>query len=250
MDLNDYTKDWNTISLKELDDVALTKRVDEKFVLPRSLLLPLLEQMKSSYRILQIDGRRVFNYRTIYFDTPNYQFYLDHHNGRVHRMKVRKREYMDSGLKFYEIKNKLPGEGTDKQRLVIQEMSDTLTDKHLGMIRNERFFDAKLERKLSNNFRRMTFAQSDTHERITIDTNISFEANGQTASIPEVVILELKQPRYDVTSDMVKILKEMRIYPASFSKYVMGVVLLDLHPKQNAFKPQKLLVKKMKASVS
>lgn len=245
IDLNDYTKDWGTVSLKELTDVALTKRMDKKYVLSRSQLLSLLDQMKKNYKILEIDNNRVFQYRTVYFDTPNFQFYLDHHNRRVRRKKVRFRKYVDSGLKFYEIKNKLPGQETDKKRFVIDEMPDELSSKQYDRIENERFKGIRLEMKLTNQFYRMTFAQIDTHERITIDTNIEFQAGQKHAEIPNVVILELKQPRYDVTSDMVQILKKMRIYPDSFSKYVMGVVLLDLHQKQNEFKPQILKINKL-----
>lgn len=245
IDLNEYTEDWGKVSLKDLSEVALTKRVDNKYVFSRSQLIPLLAQMKKSYKILEINNNRHFQYRTIYFDTPNFQFYLDHHNRRVKRKKVRMREYVDSGLKFYEIKNKLPGQETDKKRFVIDQLADELSSKHYKRIENERFRGLILEKKLTNQFNRMTFAQIDTHERITIDTNIEFLADKKYAEIPNVVVLELKQPRYDVTSDMVQILKKMRIYPDSFSKYVMGVVLLDLHQKQNEFKPQKLKINKL-----
>ena len=66
IDLNDYTKDWGTVSLKELTDVALTKRMDKKYVLSRSQLLSLLDQMKKNYKILEIDNNRVFQYRTLF----------------------------------------------------------------------------------------------------------------------------------------------------------------------------------------
>ena len=32
------------------------------------------------YSVLDIDGRRAFNYVTTYFDTTDFQFYRDHHN--------------------------------------------------------------------------------------------------------------------------------------------------------------------------
>ncbi len=247
MDYNAYTSDWQTIFLKELGKVALTKRMDTKYILNSRQLLELLDQMKANYSILEIDHNRVFQYYTTYFDTPNFQFYLDHHNRRIVRMKVRMREYVDSGLKYYEIKNKLPGQETDKQRLVIHEMTETLSEAQYEMIKNKRFQHIKLEKKLINRFSRMTFAQIHSKERITIDTDINFESGDRYTSIPDIVILELKQPRFDVTSDLVRALKKMRIHPTSFSKYVMGIVSLNLHPKQNEFKPQKLKIKKLQS---
>jgi hypothetical protein len=242
IDLNEYTSDWETITLNDLDSVALYKRIDTKYFLNGDQLIQLMDLIKDNHKILQIDQTRVFNYNTNYFDTVDFQFYTDHHNGFLNRIKVRQREYTNSGLKFYEIKRKLPGEQTEKIRIFIDHLSEQLSTDQYQMIDYKRLRNRPLEIKLSNIFDRMTLTSHNLEERITIDTNIAFISQGEKVTLPDVVILELKQPRFDVTNIVVQTLKKMRIYPNSFSKYTIGVALLNLHSKQNQFKPQLLKI--------
>jgi hypothetical protein len=201
-----------------------------------------MDLIKDNHKILQIDQTRVFNYNTNYFDTVDFQFYTDHHNGFLNRIKVRQREYINSGLKFYEIKRKLPGEQTEKIRIFIDHLSEQLSTDQYQMIDYKRLRNRPLEIKLSNIFDRMTLTSHNLEERITIDTNITFINEEQKEILSDVVILELKQPRFDVNNLIVQTLKKMRIYPNSFSKYTIGVALLNLHRKQNQFKPQLLKI--------
>lgn len=208
VDLNAYTLDWETVNLQELDSVALYKRIDTKYVLTMDELFKLIDIIKVSHKILEIDQTRVFTYLTNYFDTSDFQFYTDHHNGFVNRIKVRQREYTNSGLKFYEIKRKLPGEQTAKIRISIAQMSQQLPEDQYQMIDYKRLRNRPLEIKMSNTFDRMTLTSRNLEERITIDTNIKFTSDGKNASLPDVVILELKQPIYDVTNPLVQTLKK------------------------------------------
>lgn len=242
IDLNTYTSDWETITLSELESVALYKRIDTKYMLNLDQLYQLLDLIRIHHKILQINQTRVFKYLTNYFDTSDFQFYTDHHNGFLNRIKVRQREYTNSGLKFYEIKRKLPGEQTDKIRVSIDQMNQQLTTSQYQMIDYKRLRNRPLEVKMSNTFDRMTLTSHNLEERITIDTNITFKSEGEKITLPDMVILELKQPRFDVTNLIVQSLKKMRIYPNSFSKYTIGVALLNLHQKQNQFKPQLLKI--------
>ena len=56
--------------------------------------------------ILEIEGHRIFTYDNNYFDTKDLQFYFNHHNGYVHRIKVRSRKYVETNTSFFEIKRK------------------------------------------------------------------------------------------------------------------------------------------------
>lgn len=240
--LEEIISHWSTVSLSELDAVALTRRIDTKFVIPVDQLPELLEIIQQDHKVLEIDGKRIFEYSTIYFDTPDFQFYMDHHNGYVHRMKVRKREYVESGIRFFEIKRKLPGDQTDKTRVPIFDMTDELTEEQYALVNYKKLNGRLLEKKLSNSFKRITLTHIHLQERVTIDTDIRFMEGDQEVHLPNIAILELKQPRYDVASSMVQILKKRRIYPSSFSKYATGVVMLNLHRKQNQFKSQKMKI--------
>ena len=93
-----------SLSLEELDRVRLLNRVDTKFLFPVSFLEGLLEETRNDYRILEIDGRRSFGYESLYFDTPGFDFYRQHHQGKPGRIKVRYRKYVDSGLVCFELK--------------------------------------------------------------------------------------------------------------------------------------------------
>ena len=85
--------DFNSISLEDLDKVQLLNRKDTKFVFTQNSLAQLLDKLKSFYRILEIDGVRTFKYDNTYFDTEEFQFYIQHHNESRRRFKVRYRKY-------------------------------------------------------------------------------------------------------------------------------------------------------------
>ena len=98
---------FKPISLDEMNSVALMKRTDTKFVININYLPVVLNTLLKTYQILEIEGRRIMNYSSLYFDTEDFKFYLDHHNGRVNRTKIRQRKYVDSDLTFLEIKKKI-----------------------------------------------------------------------------------------------------------------------------------------------
>ena len=85
-----------------MDGVKLLSRSDTKFAFSVSILKDLMDRLNPFYNVLEIDGKRKHDYKSLYFDTENRKFYNDHHNQRVNRHKVRYREYVDSGLVFLE----------------------------------------------------------------------------------------------------------------------------------------------------
>ena len=98
--------DFSSISLKEMDGVKLMSRMDTKFVFKLEKLPSLLEKMTPFYRVLEINGKFIHDYKSLYFDTNARKFYIDHHNSRVNRNKIRFREYVENGLTFLEVKIK------------------------------------------------------------------------------------------------------------------------------------------------
>lgn len=246
INLEQYTSDWETVSLQDLDAVSLLKRVDTKYVISIRQLEKLLQKVKGEYKILEIDGKRNFKYHTTYFDTPDFDFFLDHHNGLFRRTKVRFRKYVDSDLVFYEVKRKMPSDVTEKTRERVVDIQNQITSEQYKMVDKDRTRNKKLDVKVSNIFNRMTLTQPGLNERVTIDTQLNFFTDDDEITIPEIAIVEVKQPRFNFDSPIVKALREIRQFPESFSKYVMSVVLLELHEKYNRFKPQLLLIDKMR----
>src|SRR5699024_11402616 len=55
---------------------------------------------------MEINGLRSFQYRSTYFDPPDFEQYRAHRQGRRRRYKVRARTYVESKLCMFEIKTK------------------------------------------------------------------------------------------------------------------------------------------------
>ena len=240
-----YLALFEPVSLAQLDSVELQNRIDAKYLLTTSQLISLLQAISSEQYILEIDGRRLFNYQTIYFDTPDFQFYRDHHNGCVNRVKVRSREYMESHLCFYEIKRKLYGTRTDKQRKRIEDIYHEVPDDDYALIQYKRLQNKPIEKKLTNRFKRITLTNKKFTERITIDIEIEFNNGKQVIGLPELVVVEVKQGKTDVFSPTIQVLKSLHVHESSFSKYAIGVSMLEPEIKHNNFKPILLSIKKL-----
>jgi hypothetical protein len=236
---------FESVTLKQLDSVKLQNRMDTKYILSKAQLVLLLEGIKEEQFVLEIDNTRVFNYKTIYFDTPDFQFYKDHHNGCVNRIKVRSREYVESNLSFYEIKRKLFGIRTDKQRKIIPAIYHEVPLEDYNLIQYKRLNNKPIEKKLTNHFKRITLTNKKFTERITIDLEIGFDNGKKQIQLSELVVIEVKQGKADVFSNTIQMLKKLRVHESSFSKYVIGVSLLEENIKHNNFKPILLKLNKI-----
>ena len=113
-----------------MDGVKLMSRMDTKFVFKIEKLPSLLEKMTPFYRVLEINGKFIHDYKSLYFDTNARKFYIDHHNSRVNRNKIRFREYVDTGLTFLEVKLKNNKGRTIKKRMKVDAISKELSKKH------------------------------------------------------------------------------------------------------------------------
>jgi hypothetical protein len=86
------------IGLEALDAAAaLRRRFDTKYLLRREAVGELLERLRATHRVLEIDGLRGFRYWTTYFDTAGLATFRDHVQGRRRRVKARVRRYVESG---------------------------------------------------------------------------------------------------------------------------------------------------------
>ena len=125
--LNNTTQ-FSPISLKNMDEVKLMNRSDTKFTFSVQKLPILLEKLVPFYDVLEINGKRLHSYKSLYFDTDSRKFYNDHHNRRVNRHKIRFREYVDSGLVFLEVKCKNNKGKTIKKRMKVDKIPNTLSN--------------------------------------------------------------------------------------------------------------------------
>ncbi len=237
---------FEPISLAEMDGVKLQDRVDTKYVFAEERLDEVLQAMLPDYRLLEVQGVRGTQYRSLYFDTPDLQHYQAHHNKRTFRSKVRFREYLGSGLVFLEVKRKTGRGRTDKKRLRVEAIPDVLSPEQQAFVAKASRSDVPVQATLWNHFTRYTFVNKSAPERLTMDVGLRYSVAGEERELGNIVIAELKQERADRTSPFVRIMRQ-RVFAASgMSKYCVGMLLLDQNVKHNAFKEVLLKLRKLR----
>ena len=236
---------FDKISLDEMNGVSLMKRVDTKFILTESQLSEILFQIQEDYKILEIDGERLMEYSTLYFDTQNKICYKDHHNGKAKRFKIRMRKYLVSDICFLEIKKKNNLGITNKTRTRIKDFETILSSQSKEFISDSQINNLLLEPVLYNNFNRMTLVNKYFSERVTIDTNLSFRLEGKEKKLDKLIVIEIKQEGKRLNTTINKALKSMSILPTNFSKYCIGITNTLDNIKSNRFKEINLKINKL-----
>ena len=189
-----------------MDSVKLLNRTDTKFVIPKGLFTKVLPDLKDFYKVLEIKNKRVAQYKTLYFDTDEFDFYTHHHNGWPNRYKVRMRKYIDSGLCYLEIKNKKKGR-TIKKRIQIADFEEEMSETSLQFISDVIPNDILLVKKLWNSFNRITLVNKTDKERLTLDIGLGFQRNEKNISLENVIIGEVKQEKVNRKSPFMKLIK-------------------------------------------
>ncbi len=246
--LQDALARFSTISLREMDAVALQSRMDTKYLLAAARLPALLHELAREYRLLEVNGVRGGLYRTLYFDTPGLQAYYDHHNGRTFRCKVRLREYTSSGACFLEVKSRTGRGGTEKRRIPVPGMADALTAGQLAFVAGACDLGPELMPTLWNEFTRYTLVHAERIERITLDTGLFFHREEREARLTGVCVAELKEGRTGHGSPFAALMRALPSPPMNFSKYCIGTVLLRPGIKYNQFKPALLRAERLAAA--
>jgi len=238
---------FSPISLKEMEGVELMNRTDTKFVVSLDQLLSILEEVKNTYRVLEVNDIRFSHYETLYYDTDEFLFYTRHHNGKKNRWKIRKRSYVDSAVSFLELKFKSNRGRTQKQRTGIPEFGTELNGDEEKFIGHKAGIDFHLSPQVKNNFTRVTLVEPSLPERITIDLKLSFEWNNILRELKQIVIIEVKQEKRNRLSPFLQALKKRHIREESISKYCLGVAMLVPFVKKNIFKGKLIKVNKLES---
>jgi hypothetical protein len=236
---------FDPIHLNEMKSVELMNRVDTKFVFRRSILADILVDLSDGYKVLDIEGVRMNSYSTQYFDSEGYRFYLDHHNGKGKRYKVRIRNYKNSGLYFLEVKNKWKGR-TKKSRIRVADFEDELSKGSTEFVTAAIGTEMDLKSKFWNRFDRITLVNKLEKERLTLDVNLGFKINDYHEFYDHFVVAELKQERINRNSLFYQLMKKNGIRNNSFSKYCIGAISINSDLKYNRFKRHLRLIDKLK----
>ena len=239
------TTQFSPISLKNMDEVKLMNRSDTKFTFSVQKLPILLEKLVPFYDVLEINGKRLHSYKSLYFDTDDRKFYNDHHNRRVNRHKIRFREYEDSGLIFLEVKCKNNKGKTIKKRMKVNKIPNTLSNDHQRYVTNIMGYSLPVSSKQWINFNRVTLVHKKQKERLTIDVNLNYSDGIANGDLGKVIIAEVKQERMSRSSDFIRIAKDLKIYPMRLSKYCFTTMQIDHSLKKNRFKEKQIFINKI-----
>ena len=101
------------------------------------------------------------------------------------------------------------------------------------------------------NYQRISLANENLKERLTLDLNINFASKLKHAkaddsfTLTDFFIAELKQEKLNRNSPFYRLMREMSFRSGGFSKYCMGQSLTNnKHIKSNRFKKNLIRLKK------
>ena len=245
---SDLLESFAPIGLDGTMTVKFMSRIDTKYLFPIGKLPYLLRNVQPFYHILEISQQREFNYKTVYFDTPDLLFYRQHVTGKLNRDKVRVRTYEANSLTFLEVKHKSNKGVTSKTRIPKNEGDpDYYKNSSVflkGLIETD---PHSLKAMITTRSTRITLVNLTRAERITIDYDISWNnLRGDVLEMPFLAIAEIKNGKSTSQSAFFQQLKKLGIRKTSFSKYAVGMTLLYPVEKKNAVKPKLLLINKIR----
>ena len=237
---------FDSISLPELESHAgLQARVDRKYIVDFETLERLLALLGNDYLALEIDGERLQQYDSVYFDTPALAGYKQHLQGRRKRFKCRTRLYGGTAC-FFDLKMKGTRGETVKRRLPLSPLAHgSLTADASAFLERELLSEygcpapAQLAATLHNSFARVALTHRRREERLTLDFGLMLDRVGGDNTYrmrPDHVLIEAKSPNGLGTVD--RILPRLGARPLNMcSKYCLGVALSEPALPTNPYRP-------------
>ena len=245
-DLLAHVAGFDSISLPELERHAgLQARVDRKYIVDFETLARLLCMLGDDYLALEIDGERLQQYDSVYFDTPALMGYKHHLQGRRKRFKCRTRLYGGTAC-FFDLKMKGRRGETVKRRLALPSAAHgSLTSDAASFLKRELLHEygaaapADLVPTLHNSFARLALTHPRREERLTLDFGLTLDRVDRDDTYrmrPGHVLIEAKSPTGLGTVD--RILPRLGARSLSMcSKYCLGVALSDPALPTNPYRP-------------
>lgn len=221
------------VSLADLNGrAALQRRIDRKYVVAGPVLEALIAGLPRATAVLEIDGARLFTYRTMYFDSPDLLTYRAHVQGRRRRFKCRSRLYVNSNVHMLEVKLK------GRRGETVKERRELPLDEHgvwgaaaSRFLREQllRHYGVSLDEQLGPTvqmtFSRLTLVDLAAGKRMTVDTGLRYQlADGSSFALaPGTAIVESKSASGSAGID--RRARELGVRPVNCSKYCVGVAL-------------------------
>ena len=243
---DDFLNKFQKSSLSSLESYQLINRHDTKYIFSSDLFPVIINQLYDNYNILEINNYIVFHYNNLYFDTNDFYFYYSHHNGKLNRYKIRYRQYNETKICYFEIKNKTNKSKTLKERILQTGIHNSIEGDAQKLI-DDTIKDNSLilEPSLWVEYSRITLLNKNLPEKLTIDTNLYYRNSNLELSLPGIVIAEVKQRQISDKSHFMQIMRNQSIIEMNMSKYCVGTILTNPGIKYNRFKPKLLMIQKL-----
>ena len=238
-DIEEILSDYQSISLRELQEAELMRRKDGKYLYSVLHIPGILDLLKKEYRVLEVDGMRAQHYQTLYYDTLDMDMYHMHHRGMVNRHKIRFRKYGSGDAVFLEVKKKNAKGVTIKNRIKTDSTDALILSREEEFLSNYTPYEnRRMLPMLENSFKRITLVSPGQEERITIDYQLwlTVPYTEKSIELPGISIAEIKYKDFISGSPFYAELRHRHIVPSRFSKYCIGMAVLNPGLKQNLFK--------------
>ena len=230
--LNSVAHRLDGVELEEvLAEAALQTRVDRKYLLTPDEFRELARRVGSTFRVLDINGQRIFGYESVYFDTGALDLFRAHRQGRRRRYKARVRTYLDTGACMFEVKLKGRRGETVKHRLPYPvEDRERLNDEaaeFLGGLLQQEYGEPMpdLEPAAITSYSRVTLVDLVAGARLTCDVDLVCSRGQLRAEGSDMILVESKCAGAGSVAD--EALRQMGVRSISVSKYCVAVALLD-----------------------
>ena len=234
---------FDAIDISLSADKSLQTRYDRKFTIKASLLPLILSEINKEYQCQTINGLKISTYESNYYDSTDLQAYHHTRIKRPNRFKIRRRLYHNGNLSFLEIKKKVKGGKTVKQRVA---SSDDINNEDSISFLNENNINASnLNHVINVFYDRFTLISNTNNERVTIDKDIFYECNANKTSLENIAIIEIKQEKITNNSKLYRVLSSMNLRPLSFSKYCLGMGLMNQEINTKGFNKKLNKVKEL-----
>lgn len=223
-----------SLALEDLpEESVLLTRTDRKYVVSQAHAVEALRACDGLASV-SVGGQAQSIYKSVYFDTPEFQSFHDAATGRRHRFKVRIRTYLDSGQSYVEVKVKTGRGDTEKTRIVVESNPHPeLNPEARGFVASALAgaglhkpdtIVANLIPTITTTYARSTLLGVDA-SRVTIDTNLRCEVGEQTLCWPDAVLVETKAVGHATALD--RILWRQGHRPVTFSKFAVGMTAFN-----------------------
>jgi hypothetical protein len=233
-DWHDSLRRFALAPLTLLAEREMNCRTDSKFVMPVAAAHALLSALRDDYAVLPAGAALVAVYSSLYFDTVDLELFHAHRRDRRIRQKVRVRHYPDRAISILEVKMQTRDGLTVKQRLPRAYGDVWLCPDDLRFVETHCPTRGALQPQALTDYRRVTLLGTRTAERVTIDFDLCVTRGVRgRRRLRHLAVVEVKQPRLDRSSAVMRALRAAGRREGWASKYCAAIALTSPEVRAN-----------------